>query len=510
MSEIQQLKWQKTIIDNDCVYNNDKRMKVGYEMKKSWNLDNSYEQLPPIFYSHVTANRVQQPQIVVWNELLAAELKLDEETFKDADILAGNEFPEDASQLAQSYAGHQFGHLNMLGDGRATLIGEKVLDDGRRIDIQLKGSGLTPYSRGGDGRAALGPMVREYIISEAMHALRIPTTRSLAVTLTGEPVYRETVLQGAVLTRIAASHLRVGTFAFAAHYAKMEDLVALADYAIARHYPHLTNEPNRYVLFLRDMMERQAKLISQWQLVGFIHGVMNTDNMTISGETIDYGPCAFMDSFDPDTVFSSIDTQGRYAFGNQPSIGGWNIARFAECLLPLLADEEEEAISIAKAELANYPKRFMHYYQQGMRAKLGMLSEQPTDDELTKQFLQLLMKYDADYTNSFRALTEKVKPAESFFLTNDFKEWEEKWLARLVLESRPLEQIFNEMNEVNPAVIARNHQVERAITAAEQGDFSIMHKLVEVLRTPFELAPKNAEYKYPNDDDQPYRTFCGT
>ena len=485
-------------------------MKVGYGMKKSWNLDNSYEQLPPIFYSHVTANRVQQPQIAVWNALLAAELKLDEETFKDADILAGNEFPEDAAQLAQSYAGHQFGYLNMLGDGRATLIGEKVLSNGRRIDIQLKGSGLTPYSRGGDGRAALGPMVREYIISEAMHALRIPTTRSLAVTLTGEPVYREIVLQGAVLTRIAASHLRVGTFAFAAHYAEIEDLVALADYAIARHYPYLKDESNRYVLFLRDMMERQAKLIAQWQLVGFIHGVMNTDNMTISGETIDYGPCAFMDAFDPDTVFSSIDTQGRYAFGNQPSIGGWNIARFAECLIPLLADEEEEAIAIAKAELANYPKRFMYYYQQGMRAKLGLLSEQAGDDELTKQFLQLLMKYDADYTNSFRSLTEKVKPAESFFLTNDFKEWEEKWLARLALESRPLEQIFGEMNEVNPAVIARNHQVERAIAAAEQGDFSIMHELVKVLRTPFELASEHAEYKNPNDDEQPYRTFCGT
>jgi len=479
-------------------------------MKKSWNLDNSYEQLPPIFYSHVAANPVQQPQIVVWNDLLATELRLDEKQFKDADILAGNKFPEDAAQLAQSYAGHQFGYLNMLGDGRATLIGEKVLNDGSRIDIQLKGSGRTPYSRGGDGRAALGPMLREYIISEAMHALHIPTTRSLAVTLTGEPVYRETVLQGAVLTRIAASHLRVGTFVFAAHFAEMDDLVALADYAIARHYPYLKNEPNRYVLFLREMMERQAKLIAQWQLVGFIHGVMNTDNMTISGETIDYGPCAFMDDFDPDTVFSSIDTEGRYAFGNQPSIGGWNIARFAECLVPLLADEEEEAITIAKAELADYPKRFMHYYQEGMRAKLGMLTEQPGDDELTRQFLQLLIKYDADYTNAFRTLTEKIKPAESFFLSSDYKEWEEKWLARLEKESRPLEQIFDEMNKVNPAVIPRNHQVERAIEAAEGGDFSVMHKLVDILRTPYELKPKNAEYKLPNDDDQPYRTFCGT
>ena len=479
-------------------------------MKKSWNLDNSYEQLPPIFYSHIAANPVQKPQIVVWNDLLASELNLDEKTFKDATILAGNEFPEDAAHLAQSYAGHQFGHLAMLGDGRATLIGEKILSDGRRIDIQLKGSGVTPYSRGGDGRAALGPMVREYIISEAMHALHIPTTRSLAVTLTGEPVYRETVLQGAVLTRIAASHLRVGTFVFAAHFAEMDDLVALADYAIARHYPHLLNEANRYVLFLREVMERQAKLIAQWQLVGFVHGVMNTDNMTISGETIDYGPCAFMDAFDPDTVFSSIDTQGRYAFGNQPSIGGWNIARFAECLIPLLADEEDEAITIAKAELADYPKRFMHYYQEGMRAKLGMLTEQSGDEELTKQFLQLLMKYDADYTNAFRALTEKIKPAESFFITNDFKEWEENWLARLAKESRSLEQIFDEMNKVNPAVIPRNHQVERAIAATEQGDFSIMHKLVGILRTPFKLSPEHAEYKYPNDNDQPYRTFCGT
>ena len=477
--------------------------------EKTWGLDNSYETLPPIFYSNVALNPVENPEIVIWNEQLAKELEMTDDKFKQATILGGNESPTDAAQIAQSYAGHQFGHFNILGDGRALLIGEKVVN-GKRFDIQLKGSGPTPYSRAGDGRAALGPMLREYIISEAMHGLNIPTTRSLAVTTTGEIIYRDTILKGAILTRIAASHLRVGTFAFAARLAKYEDLKALADYAIERHDSELVNDPNKYEHFLQNVIDRQAALIAKWQLVGFIHGVMNTDNMTISGETIDYGPCAFMDAFDPDTVFSSIDTQGRYAFGNQPSIGGWNLTRFAECLIPLLHEEDEQAMAIAKAQLAEYPKKFTAYFQQGLRAKLGMETFIEGDDELTVGYLQLLMKYDEDYTNSFRSLTEQVKPADSMFVTQDFKDWEAKWLKRLEQEGRPLEQIFEAMNHVNPVVIARNHQVERALKAAEDGDYSILHELVSILQKPYSLAKEHEQYKHPKEDDEPYRTFCGT
>ena len=486
---------------------NEKR--VGSMSKKIWDLNNSYETLPSIFYSSITLNPVENPEVVIWNERLAQELGMEDEKYKQPSILAGNESPIDAAQIAQSYAGHQFGHFNILGDGRALLIGEKVVD-GKRFDIQLKGSGPTPYSRGGDGRAALGPMLREYIISEAMNGLNIPTTRSLAVTTTGEIIYRETILQGAILTRIAASHLRVGTFVFAARLAKYEDLKALADYAINRHDLELASAENKYERFLENVIDRQAALIAKWQLVGFVHGVMNTDNMTISGETIDYGPCAFMDAFDPDTVFSSIDTQGRYAFGNQPSIGGWNLTRFAECLIPLLHEEDEQAMAIAKAQLAEYPKKFTAYFQQGMREKLGMETFLEGDNDLTVNYLQLLMKYDEDYTNSFRALTDQVKPANSMFMTQDYKEWEAKWLKRLEQEGRPLEKIFEAMNQVNPAVIARNHQVERTLKAAEDGDYSIVHELVAILQNPYSLAKEHEQYKHPKDDDEPYRTFCGT
>ena len=478
-------------------------------IKSTWQLENSYETLPPIFHSSVTPERVEQPEIVLWNEPLAKQLGLTESFYQDEQVLAGNEFPDDAAQLAQSYAGHQFGRLNILGDGRAVLIGEKVLND-TRFDIQLKGSGRTPYSRGGDGRAAIGPMVREYIISEAMHGLNIPTTRSLAVTKTGEIIYRDTILQGAVLTRIASSHLRVGTFTFATQLGKLSDLKALADYAIKRHDRDLVSDENRYEKFLQRVIERQAQLIAKWQLVGFIHGVMNTDNMTISGETIDYGPCAFMDSFDPDTVFSSIDTEGRYAFGNQPSIGGWNLARFAESLIPILHEERDEAIKIAKAQLATYPEKFNAYFQKGLREKLGMLTEQEGDNDLTVQFLQLLMKYDVDYTNVFRGLTAKVRPSDSLFVTNDFKAWEQRWHERLTVENRSLEEIYKQMDTVNPAVIARNYQVERAIKAAEEGDFAVVEELVSILRNPYEVASEFELYKYPNDDDEPYQTYCGT
>lgn len=302
------------------------------------------------------------------------------------EILAGNSAPSGSTPLAQAYAGHQFGHFNMLGDGRALLYGEQITPDGERFDIQLKGSGKTPYSRGGDGRAGLGPMLREYIISEAMHGLGIPTTRSLSVVTTGESIIRETLQQGAVMTRIATSHIRVGTFQFAATYGTYEDLQALADYTINRHYPALEEKENKYLLFLEEVTKRQASLIAKWQLVGFIHGVMNTDNMSISGETIDYGPCAFMDTYDMNTVFSSIDTQGRYAYGNQPGIGAWNLARLAESLLPLIHEDQEEAIRLAQEVLTAYPEYFQTNYLKGMRAKLGLFHEEEGNIALVQSY----------------------------------------------------------------------------------------------------------------------------
>ncbi|NQD67485.1 YdiU family protein, partial [Bacillus haikouensis] len=323
--------------------------------KTGWNLNNSYNRLPEAFYTNLELNPVEAPELVILNGQLAEKLGLERSALQREEgirVLAGNEVPEGGSPLAQAYAGHQFGHFNMLGDGRAILLGEQITPSKERYDIQLKGSGRTPYSRGGDGRAALGPMLREYIISDAMHALGIPTTRSLAVVTTGEVIIRETTLPGAVLTRTASSHLRVGTFQYAARFGSVEDLRALADYAIERHYPDALQAGNRYLFLLEEVIKRQAALVAKWQLAGFIHGVMNTDNMTISGETIDYGPCAFMDTFDPETVFSSIDTGGRYAYGNQPPIAGWNLARFAETLLPLLHKDEETSLKLAQEAIS--------------------------------------------------------------------------------------------------------------------------------------------------------------
>ena len=480
-------------------------------MNNSWKLDNSYLTLPSFFYSHVTLNKVSNPELVIYNEKLADALNIEMSKDEMVEVLAGNEMPEAAAQIAQAYAGHQFGHFTMLGDGRAILVGEVVNNQGERYDLQLKGSGRTPFSRGGDGRAALGPMLREYIISEAMAALGIATTRSLAVVKTGDPVYRETELVGAILTRVAKSHLRVGTFQYAAQYGEVEDLKALTDYAITRHYPHLQGMPDSYAHFLEEVIRTQAKLIAKWQLVGFVHGVMNTDNMTISGETIDYGPCAFIDRFDPDAVFSSIDSQGRYAYGNQPSIAGWNLARLAESLLPLLAQENEEAVEIAQGKLQAFSTYFMDAYNEGMRAKLGLQVEQKGDDLLAQQFLQLLLKYDADYTNSFRALTAEEKPKNSMFATEDYAKWEENWLERLAGQSRSVNESFEAMNAVNPAVIPRNHRVEEALAAAEDGDLSLLHQLLHVLGTPFQLAQENEHYTEPmSEEDGPYRTYCGT
>lgn len=483
--------------------------------KAGWQLQNSYAELPEILYSKIDVNPVSSPYLVKLNEPLAQTLGLNPQALKEdeqMDVLAGNGVPKAGEPLAQAYAGHQFGHFTMLGDGRALLIGEQITPTGQRYDVQLKGSGRTPYSRGGDGRAALGPMLREYMISEAMHALNIPTTRSLAVVTTGDPVFRETELEGAILTRIASSHIRVGTFQFAAQWGTVEELRALADYAIERHYPEIASHENPYLSFFQEVMKKQASLIARWQLVGFIHGVMNTDNMTISGETIDYGPCAFMDTYDPATVFSSIDVNGRYAYGNQPTIGGWNIARLAESLLPLLHENEQKALEIAQQAMSHYDEIFRGYWLSGMRSKLGLVNEEEGDSLLIDSLFDLMRNYTADFTHTFRALTIGKIEGMPLFETDQFKHWHEKWQQRLSRQSTTKEEVFQLMKKHNPAMIPRNHRVEAALEAAvEHADYSVMENLLAVLSDPFAYTDEQEEYcTLPPSTDEPYQTFCGT
>jgi serine/tyrosine/threonine adenylyltransferase len=483
--------------------------------ESGWNLENSYASLPEKFFSTISPNPVQAPKLVVLNNTLAEKLGLNVEALKGTDaldIFAGNKVPKGGSSLAQAYAGHQFGNFTMLGDGRALMIGEQITPQGESFDIQLKGSGRTPYSRGGDGRAALGPMLREYIISEAMHALGIPTTRSLAVVTTGESIIRETELPGAIMTRVASSHLRVGTFEFARQWGSVEELQALADYAIERHYPEVKEDENKYFSFYKEVIKSQALLIAKWQLAGFIHGVMNTDNMTISGETIDYGPCAFMDTYDPATVFSSIDVQGRYAYGNQPSIAGWNLARFAETLLPLFHDDQEKAVELAQDALSDFGNRFNSHWLVGMRVKLGLFHEEKEDEELIKGLLNLMKEHSADYTNTFRSLTLDKKEHNELFKSPEFAEWHLKWQERRSRQTESKESSIELMRSSNPAVIPRNHRVEEALEAAvKHGDYSVMQKLVDALSNPFAHSSEQEEYcKLPPETEGPYRTFCGT
>ncbi|MEY8349540.1 YdiU family protein [Bacillus cereus] len=486
------------------------------EIKETgWNFDNSYARLPESFFTKTSPTPVRSPKLIILNDSLATSLGLNVELLQSEEsvaIFAGNKVPEGASPLAQAYAGHQFGHFNMLGDGRALLISEQITPSGERFDIQLKGSGPTPYSRRGDGRAALGPMLREYIISEAMYALGIPTTRSLAVTTTGEATYRETALPGAVLTRVASSHIRVGTFQYAAANGSVEDLKALADYTIQRHFPAIQSDEKPYLALLQEVMKQQASLIAKWQLVGFIHGVMNTDNMAISGETIDYGPCAFMDTYNPATVFSSIDTQGRYAYGNQPYIGVWNLARFAESLLPLLHEDEEQAVQLAQDELSNFGALYEEHWLTGMRAKLGICNEEAEDKALIDELIKLMEKYHADYTNTFLALTFDTDKDTDLFTSQEFTTWNEKWQERLSRQQESHSASQQLMREHNPAVIPRNHRVEEALDAAvQQGDYRVMEQLLAVLSNPYAHSPEQREYAaLPVPSSKPYRTFCGT
>lgn len=480
-----------------------------------WNLENTYTELPELLYTAINVNPVSNPKLVILNDAVATSLGLNSkelESTHGVEVLAGNKVIEGGIPLAQAYAGHQFGNFTMLGDGRALLLGEQITPSGELVDVQLKGSGRTPYSRGGDGRAGLGPMLREYIISESMHALGIPTTRSLSVVTTGESIMRETVQPGAVMTRIAASHLRVGTFQFAAKWGTFEDLKALADYAIERHYPILLANENRYLAFLKEVIERQAALIAKWQLVGFIHGVMNTDNMTISGETIDYGPCAFMDIYNPKTVFSSIDRQGRYAYENQPNIAAWNLARLAESLLTLIHEDPDEAVQQAQEAMAAYPVTYKNYWLTGMGNKLGIFNIEKEDISLIENLLELMEKYEVDYTNTFRLLTlDKVEETE-LFGKNGFEQWYEKWKTRLENQQVSEEFIKQLMQKSNPVVIPRNHRVEEALDAAVNNeDYSVLNNLLSVISHPYDYKADYMDYTtLPPDTSGPYKTFCGT
>jgi len=477
-----------------------------------WRFENTYAQLPESLFTAATPARVESPRVSVLNDRLAGELGLHLGGLSSdaaAAVFAGQDLPAGSRPIAQAYAGHQFGRFTMLGDGRAILLGEHRTPSGQLVDVQLKGAGRTPFSRGGDGRAALGPMLREYVISEAMAALGIPTTRSLAVVTTGEPVYRETALKGAVLTRVAASHIRVGTFEYAARRDE-STLRALADYTIDRHYPELDDVPNKYLAFFRGVADRQASLIARWQLVGFIHGVMNTDNMAVSGETIDYGPCAFMNVYRPDTVYSSIDLGGRYAYGNQPGIAQWNLARFAETLLPLLDPDPEKAIAMATEVLEDFPARFESYWMAGMRRKLGLQKEEAGDAELIQSLLEWMEKTRADFTNTFRDLSSEEAPVGDRYGDPDFQSWYARWRSRLRHDGHLSSDTVARMRTANPVVIPRNHRVEEALSAAEDDELSVLNRLLEVLASPYESIPETEKYRGPPSDDGGYRTFCGT
>ncbi len=483
-------------------------------MTIGWRFDNTYSKLPDIFLSKVSPVPVKSPNLVILNDNLSKELELNFSTSNKEDLsklFSGNLLPKDSKAIAQAYAGHQFGHFTMLGDGRAVLMGEHLTKDNRRFDIQFKGSGKTPFSRNGDGRAALGPMLREYIISEAMHALRIPTTRSLAVVKTGENVLRETPLPGAILTRVASSHLRVGTFQYITARKDEENLKTLVNYTIDRHYPDIKDSKNKALDLLKKLMERQIKLVINWMRVGFIHGVMNTDNMAVSGETIDYGPCAFMDAYDPQTVFSSIDQLGRYAYFNQPSITKWNLARFAECLIPLIDENKDKAIKTATETINRFEKIYEIKWLNMMRDKLGLFGEDSKDQVLILDLLTWMHQNKTDYTNTFCFLMNEKIENDEIYNNEDFHIWRQRWLDRLKLNNNTPEKYFKLMRSVNPSIIPRNHKVEEVLEAANNNNLKPMKNLLNILEKPYENQNKIFEYQSPAPiSNEKYQTFCGT
>ena len=482
-------------------------------MTIGWHFDNTYSKLSKTFIEDIKPTPVHDPELVILNEQLAKELNLDFSKTKEKDLsllFSGNSLPNGSTTIAQAYAGHQFGHFTMLGDGRAVLLGEHISNKNNRFDIQFKGSGRTSFSRGGDGRAALGPMLREYIISEAINSLNIPTTRSLAVVKTGEKVVRENLLDGAILTRVASSHLRVGTFQYIAARQNIEDLKTLVDYTIERHYPQIESSKTKALDLLNLVMEKQCQLVVDWMRVGFIHGVMNTDNMTISGETIDYGPCAFMDQYHPKTVFSSIDKFGRYAYSNQPPIAKWNLARFAECLIPLIDKNEETAIKIATDVIDNFQNIYEKKWLNMMRDKLGLFGEDKNDRQLIDDLLNWMEKHKIDYTNTFCHLME-IKIDDNTYKEEAFITWFEKWKKRSKLNNSSKEKQIELMKKNNPIVIPRNHKVEEALTEANNGNLEKMKKLNDILKNPYSNQEDIAEYQVPAPiSNEKYQTFCGT
>jgi uncharacterized protein YdiU (UPF0061 family) len=482
-------------------------------MTIGWHFDNTYSKLSKSFIEDIKPTPVHDPELVILNEQLAKELNLDFSKTKEKDLsllFSGNSLPNGSTTIAQAYAGHQFGHFTMLGDGRAVLLGEHISNKNNRFDIQFKGSGRTSFSRGGDGRAALGPMLREYIISEAINSLNIPTTRSLAVVKTGEKVVRENLLDGAILTRVASSHLRVGTFQYIAARQNIEDLNTLVDYTIERHYPQIKSSKTKALDLLNLVMEKQCQLVVDWMRVGFIHGVMNTDNMTISGETIDYGPCAFMDQYHPKTVFSSIDKFGRYAYSNQPPIAKWNLARFAECLIPLIDKNEETAIKIATDVIDNFQNIYEKKWLNMMRDKLGLFGEDKNDRKLIDDLLNWMEKYKIDYTNTFCHLME-IKIDENTYKDESFITWFDEWKKRSKLNNSSKEKQIELMKKNNPIVIPRNHKVEEALTEANNGNLEKMKKLNDILKNPYSNQEDIAEYQVPAPiSNEKYQTFCGT
>jgi uncharacterized protein YdiU (UPF0061 family) len=485
--------------------------------------DNSYARLPERFFQRILPVPVEMPNLIYLNNSLVEELGLNPDIFHGtagSAIFSGNLIPSGADPIALAYGGHQFGHfVPQLGDGRAVLLGEMLDVNGKRCDIQLKGSGRTNFSRGGDGRAALGPVMREYILSEAMHALGIPTNRSLALVTTGEEVLRENVLPGAILTRLASSHVRVGTFEFFSARKDIEAIKLLSDYTINRLYPEIADAENPYLELIKCVLDTQASLIAGWMQVGFIHGVMNTDNMAISGETIDYGPCAFMDTYDPKTVFSSIDHAGRYAYANQSKIGQWNLTSLAECLLPLLGKDEKKVASLAQEIIDEFPSKFTTYWLRGMRGKLGLVTARTEDPAVVQQLLDLMQKHGADYTLVFRQLCDAVNRKSNIEGLNKifsgdslWVDWLARWHQRLEQEPRASEEVAESMRRINPVFIPRNHLVEQAINfAVEKNDFSQMDTLQKLLASPYSDQPSYSKYSNPpKPEERIYQTFCGT
>ena len=480
-----------------------------------FNFDNSYLQLPGAFYQKQAPSPVQAPAMLVFNQALANDLGLNAATLasQGASYFAGNRLFAGSEPIAQAYAGHQFGHFNRLGDGRAILLGEHLTPNQQRLDIQLKGAGRTGYSRSGDGRAALGPMLREYLISEAMHALGVPSTRSLSVATSGEAVYREEALPGAILCRVAASHLRVGTFQFAAAEQNPALLIALADYTIDRHFPDLRAEQQPYLALLKSVIDRQAQLLAKWMQLGFIHGVMNTDNMSICGETIDYGPCAFLNRYHADAVFSSIDKNGRYAYGNQPQMALWNLVRLAETMLALIDTNQEKAIELARASLEDFNALYVNYWLLGMRKKLGLFNAENDDQALADSLLQLMQTHQADYTHAFSALCHGAFKPSALYQAPEFRHWVGLWHDRLSRQSQSGEESMQLMQSVNPTVIPRNHLVEDALQqAVYANDLSAFHALLAAVSQPYVASDLNDPYQQAPKAgfDNAYKTFCGT